>query len=195
MSSFADLLRCDPIDLDAVAEHLDALPHAERVKQVREVSGGLQRKLFAAAEGFRRLDFTDYVPEATADRTFVRHYGKNSLPAFSNFEKRFARPSPGSPVMWGFNHSPMMGLVGPGHFVLRSGPGPREMHVDYYSHPPERLDGAPPLKRNDKGISTLVYGHMIDVLRGVSDHVSIGRAVKNGAETPNYFLLCRDGEA
>ncbi|MCP4871663.1 MAG: hypothetical protein GY898_23380 [Proteobacteria bacterium] len=195
MSTFADLLKCDPIDMDTVAAHLDALPHDERVKQVRRVGGGLQRKLFAAAQGFKALDHAYYVPEATDDKTFVRHYGKNSLPLFSIFEKRFARPEPESPVMWGYNHSSMMPLVGPGHFVLRTGPGDGEMHVDYYSTPPERLDGAPKLKANDSGISTLVYGHMIDVMRGVSDHVSIGRAVKKGARTANYFLLCREGAA
>ncbi len=192
MSTFADLLKCDPIDLGAVAAHLDALPHEERVKQVRQVNGGLQKKLYAAALGSRELDMEYYVPKATSDRTFVRHYGKNSLPAFSHFEKRFARPSADSEVMWGFNHSSMMPVVGPGHFVLRTGPGEGEMHVDYYSVPPERIDGAPKLKSNTAGISALVYGHMIDVMRGVSDHVSIGRAIKNGAETGNYFLLCRE---
>ncbi len=67
------------------------------------------------------------------------------------------------------------------------------MPVEYYSVPPDRLDGAPKLARNDRGISTLVYGHMIDVLRRVSAHVTIGRAIKKGQETPNYFLLCREG--
>ena len=35
-------------------------------------------------------------------------------------------------------------------------------------------------------------GWLDDVLRGVSEHVSIGRAVKHGKDTPNYFLLCRE---
>jgi len=191
VTTLNSLLRCDPIDLGAVAQHLDGLDHDERVRQVRSVPGGLQKRLFAAADGWRSLDMQYFVPDETPDRTFVRHYGKNSLPLFSHFEKRFARPEPGSPVMWGFNHGPMMGIVGPGHFVLRTGPSELELHVDYYSHPPDRIEGAPKLARNDKGISALVYGHMVDVLRGVSDHVSIGRAVKKGADTPNYFLLCR----
>ncbi len=191
--TFRLLLQASTIDLDAVGAYLDALAHAERVKQVRQVPGGLQSRLFAAAEGSGPLDHDYFVPEDTADQTFVRHYGKNSLPAFSIFEKRFARPTAGSPVMWGYNHSSMMPLVGPGHFVLRTGPEPGEMHVDYYSVPAERLDGAPPLARNDSGISALVYGHMIDVLRRVSAHVTIGRAVKKGKDTPNYFLLCREG--
>jgi hypothetical protein len=192
MTTFRDLLSAETIDMDAVSAHLDGLGHGERVRQVREIPGGLQRKLYAAADGHGSLDMDYFVPPEQADGAFVRHYGKNSLPAFSIFEKRFARPQAGSPVMWGFNHSPLMALVGPGHFVLRTGPEAGELHVDYYSVPPERLDGAPALAPNDRGISTLVYGHMIDVLRRVSGHVTIGRAVKKGADTPNYFLLCRE---
>ena len=193
MTTFRDLLSRDPIDLQAVALHLDGLSPAERIEQVRAVPGKLQGKLFEAARGFKAIDFDDYVPPATPVRTFVRHYGKNSLPLFSHFEKRFARPAPDSPVLWGFNHGPLMGVIGPGHFVMRTGPEQGELHVDYYSTPPEALEGAPELAPNDRGISTAVYGHMIDVLRGVSEHVSIGRAVKKGKETPNYFLLCREG--
>jgi hypothetical protein len=66
------------------------------------------------------------------------------------------------------------------------------MHVDYYSIPEEQLEGAPALKENTAGLQTLVYGNMIDVLRRVSAHVSIGRAVKKGKDTGNYFLLCRE---
>lgn len=193
MPTFRSLLQAEPIDLDAIRSHLNGLGHEQRVQEVRQIPGGLQGRLFAAAEGSGELDSSYFVPEDTADGTFVRHYGKNSLPAFSIFEKRFARPAADSPVMWGFNHSAMMPLVGPGHFVLRTGPEPGEMHVDYYSVPEARLDDAPPLARNDKGISALVYGHMIDVLRRVSAHVTIGRAVKKGQDTGNYFLLCREG--
>lgn len=192
MTTFRSLLAQDPLDLDAVAQHLDALSSDERISQVRAIPGKLQAKLFAAARGYKALTFEDYVPGGHPDRTFVRHYGKNSLPAFSHFEKRFARPEAGGSVLWGFNYSPMMGIVGPGHFVMRTGPDEGELHVDYYSIPDEQLDEAPPLKHNDQGLSTLVYGHMIDVLRGVSAHVSIGRAIKKGRETGNYFLLCRE---
>jgi hypothetical protein len=192
MTTFRSLLAADPIDLGAVTSHLDALSSTERVAQVRAVPGKLQSRLFAAAHDHRSLSFSDFVPADKPEREFVRHYGKNSLPLFSHFEKRFARPEPGSPVLWGFNHGPLMGVIGPGHFVMRTGPEPTELHVDYYSTPPERLDGAPPLAPNDKGISTAIYGNMIDVLRGVSEHVTIGRALKHGKETPNYFLLCRE---
>ena len=33
---------------------------------------------------------------------------------------------------------------------------------------------------------------MIDYLRRVSDHVTIGRAFRKGKWTENYFLLCRE---
>lgn len=192
MTTFLSLLAQDPLDLDAIAHHLDGLSSDERISQVRAIPGKLQAKLFAAARGYKALSFDSYVPTEHPERTFVRHHGKNSLPAFSHFEKRFARPGPEASVLWGFNHSPMMGIVGPGHFVMRTGPDEGELHVDYYSIPEEQLDDAPPLKQNDQGLSALVYGKMVDVLRGVSDHVSIGRAIKKGKETGNYFLLCRE---
>lgn len=192
MPTFKQLLQQDPLDLDAIGAHLNGLGHDERVTEVRQVPGGLQKKLFAATADAPALDLEYFVPAEKPDRQFVRHYGKNSLPVFSNFEKRFARPSKDSDVAWGFNFSPVQGLVGPGHFVLRDGPADNEMHVDYYSLPDEQIEGAPALAPNDKGISTLVYGNMIDVLHRVSDHVTIGRAVKKGKETPNYFLLCRE---
>jgi len=192
MTSFHNLLGAPELDLPRITRHLDGLDSAERIRQVREIPGKLQGPLFAAARGYRALDFPFFVPADHPDRQFVRHYGKNSLPLFSIFEKRFARPDTGTPVLWGFNHGALMGIIGPGHFVMRSGPLPGELHVDYYSIPPEQLEGAPGLVENDVGISTLVYGNMIDVLRGVSEHVSIGRAIKKGKETPNYFLLCRE---
>ncbi|HCP46035.1 MAG TPA: hypothetical protein DIU15_08345 [Deltaproteobacteria bacterium] len=192
MTSFRDLLAVDSIDMGAIAAHLDTLDHQARVNELRSVPGSLQANLFRAARGYRQLTLEDFVPQSTPDRQFVRHLGKNSLPVFSHFEKRFARPASGSPVLWGFNHGPVMGLVGPGHFVMRTGPDDGELHVDYYSIPEEQLDGAPALQTNTVGISRFVYGWMIDVLRGVSTHVTIGRAVKHGKDTPNYFLLTRE---
>ncbi|MEE2830008.1 MAG: hypothetical protein VX498_12530 [Myxococcota bacterium] len=192
MTSFHDLLRQQELDLPEITRHLDSLGSEERIRQVRDIPGKLQAPLFDAVRGYRALDLPAFVPTDCPDRQFVRHYGKNSLPLFSIFEKRFARPGPASPVLWGFNHGALMGIIGPGHFVMRSGPLPGELHVDYYSIPSEQLEGAPNLVENDVGISTLVYGNMIDVLRGVSEHVTIGRAVKKGKDTPNYFLLCRE---
>ena len=192
MTTFKSLLQQDSLDLASIAGHLDGLDHEQRVTEVRAIGGRLQARLFAAASQ-DGLDITHFVPADHPNRKFVRHYGKNSLPVFSFFEKRFARPHDGAEVAWGFNFSPVMAVVGPGHFVLRAGNDRHsEMHVDYYSIPEEQLEGAPALKENTAGLQTLVYGNMIDVLRRVSAHVSIGRAVKKGKDTGNYFLLCRE---
>jgi hypothetical protein len=196
VTTLCDLLREDPVDLPKIAAHLDLLDPDRRVAEVHAVPGALQGKLFHAAKGWHPLALAHFVPDAQPDRSLVRHYGKNSLPlglhAFTWFEKRFARPEPGAKVAWGYNHGATGPFLGWGHFVLRSGPDSGEMHVDYYSLPKERLPGAPELAPQTRGLSRFVYGNMIDVLRGVSRHVCIGRAVKFGKPTGNYFLLCRE---
>jgi hypothetical protein len=37
-----------------------------------------------------------------------------------------------------------------------------------------------------------VYADTIDALRGVSAHVSVGRAMRGGKVLDNWFVLCRD---
>ena len=193
MRTFTEHLYRTSLDLDELAEHLDALSPERRLAEVHEVPGKLRWRFWKALKP-GGLSGDDFVPAGTPPRTFVRHYGKNSLPAFSLFEKRFALPTEGADVAWGYNHSPAMGLVGPGWFVLRiEGDRHPEPHVDYYSVPDEQLLDGPPLQPNTRGISTFVYGNMVDVMRRVSQHVTVGRAYKKGAETENYFLLCREG--
>jgi hypothetical protein len=51
------------------------------------------------------------------------------------------------------------------------------------------------LSDNRHGIGRLVYGGMIDTLRKVSEHVSIGAAHKQGQAASAYFVLCRMPEA
>ena len=52
--------------------------------------------------------------------------------------------------------------------------------------------GWPPIKRNERGLQRFVYAGMVDFMRKVSDHVSIGRAYKGGErELPHTFVLCR----
>ena len=88
-------------------------------------------------------------------------------------------------------------VIGPGCFVAHHFADRDEVGVDYYQVPPDDAvlpDGWPRPVPNEKGLQMLVYAKMIDYLRKVSDHVTIGRAVKNGKETGNYFLLCRTGD-
>ena len=47
------------------------------------------------------------------------------------------------------------------------------------------------MRRNEIGLSRFVYGHMIDTLRRVSEHVTIGSAARKGRELGSWFVLAR----
>ena len=49
--------------------------------------------------------------------------------------------------------------------------------------------GAHVIKR---GLSRFVYGFMVDTLRGVSEHVTIGSAARRGKDHGSWFILCRE---
>ena len=50
--------------------------------------------------------------------------------------------------------------------------------IDYTMIRAEKADGWPGIKPNTKGMGKLVYGDMLDYLRKVSSHVTIGKAWK-----------------
>ena len=189
-------IRATPIKLDDVAAFLDGLGHEDRVHAVRGLGRPEQRRLYEAAEGFRRLALGDLVPADRADGQTVRHHGRNTLPAFTHFEKRFCRPAgqdPRSPAeLWGFNHQRLAPLTGPGYFVAVAEASRGVVLIDYRRVPPEAPQGWPPVRRNERGLSQFVYGHMVDTLRGVSEHVSIGSAARRGRDLGSWFVLCRE---
>ena len=41
-------------------------------------------------------------------------------------------------------------------------------------------------------LGRFVYGFMIDTLRRVSEHVTIGSAARKGRDMGSWFLLCRE---
>lgn len=65
------------------------------------------------------------------------------------------------------------------------------MLVDYTRLPTLAPKGWPRILRNEQRLSRFVYNGTQDVLRGVSKHVSIGRAMRNGKDLDNWFVLCR----
>jgi len=140
---------------------------------------------------------TDMVAPHVAAMTQVRHHGKNTLPAFTNFEKRFCRPSdadPASPaLLWGYNEGSMRWLTGPGYFVLRPDPERGELLVDYNQVPPAHPAAWPALRSNERGLSQFVYGFMIDRLRGVSKHVTVGSAARKGKDLAERMLRLAEG--
>jgi len=194
--ALVSLLREPVVKPHEVARTLDSMSHPERVRAIRAVGRAEQRRLYEAVEGFRALRMTDMVAPSVPALATVRHYGKNTLPAFTHFEKRFTRPPDADPQnpdrLWGYNFSPAGGLVGPGYFVLRADPARGELLVDYNLLPEDKPADWPPIRSNERGLSRFVYGFMIDTLRGVSEHVTIGSAARRGKDLGSWFLICRE---
>jgi hypothetical protein len=179
-----------------IASFFDGLAHAERVDAIRSLGRAQQSALWDASEGFSELGLLDLVPSGTPVDATVRHYGKNTLPAFSHFEKRFARQAsvdPNDPAeLIGFNFQTLSPLTGPGYFVAVPSEREGEVLVDYRRVPTAHPVGWPDIKPNERGLSRLVYGFMIDTLRRVSEHVTIGSAARNGKDLGSWFVLCRE---
>jgi len=184
------------IRLPELSDLLDGWTHTQRVAAIRSLGRAQQRHLYRAADGFRPLRLEHLVPPSQPDFSPVRHYGKNTLPAFTHFEKRFCRPPGEDSVkpseLYGFNFQTMSPVTGPGYFVAREDSQRAEVLVDYNVVPPRHPDGWPPIRGNERGLSRFVYGFMIDTLRGVSEHVSIGSAARKGKDLGSWFILCRE---
>jgi hypothetical protein len=179
-----------------VAACLDAMGHEERVAGVRGTGRAEQRRLYEAARGFLPLALADLVPPARADGETVRHYGRNTLPAFTSFEKRFARAEGEDPraprALAGFNFQSLSWLTGPGYFVAHADPTLPEVLIDYRELPREAPPGWPALRGNEGVPARFVYGFMVDRLRRVSEHVTIGSAARHGRDLGSWFLLTRE---
>jgi len=120
----------------------------------------------------------------------IIHHGQNSLPAFNAFQKRMVQ---NNGELQGYNHQALGWITGPGHFTLRQ--DGNEVLFDYTAEPEQSFAEFPPLKSNTSGLSTLVYGHMVDRVRRVSDHCVIGAAFKKGKAMGAWFMLIREGES
>lgn len=195
-SELVGRLRDASIDRAAISAFLDALSHAERVAATRALGRGEQRRLYDAFDGFRPVELVDLVPASVANMAQVRHYGRNTLPAFTLFEKRFCRPRGADPkkpeALYGYNFQALSPLTGPGYFVARPVPGRPEVDIDYRELPPEHPAAWPAIKSNERGLGRFVYGFMVDTLRGVSQHVTIGSAARGGKPIGSWFVLCRE---
>ncbi len=193
--SLNKMLLSGAADIDEVGAYLDALEHAARVEQSRALGPKAQRSLWSLARG-RAVQLEDIVPTDRGPLETVRHYGRNTLPAFRLFEKRFCRPpaEEEADVLWGYNEGKSRRLTGPGYFVCRATDGDSrgEIVVDYYRVPPSKPAAWPGIRPNDTGVQRFIYGFTHDFLRRVSAHVTIGRAYRLDRETPNCFTLCRE---
>lgn len=196
-----DLLGFGSIDVGALARRLDALREDERVAFVRGLTKADMIRLWDATAG-RVVTAEDFVPAGVPPRVEVIHKGKNSLPLFSEFEKRFTRGDRDG-VVFGYNHNEFnWTTAGPGYFVghveskARAADQQGVFGLDYYDLPPKFAalpPGWPKMRKNEIGLTALIYAKMVDYMRKVSDGVTIGRAWKHGKRTSNYFVLARTG--
>jgi hypothetical protein len=181
------------VDVAGLAAYLDGLGDAERTAVTLSMTPSQQARLYEGAQGFRPLGIEHFVPRGVAPLAQVIHAGKNSIPIFSRFEKRFCLPEARADRLWGYNRNPrsIQGFTGPGYFVcyaIERG----EVLIDYTRIPPGTPPaGWPPVRANSAGFSRFIYDRTQDTMRGVSTHVSIGRAARAGKLMDNWFVLCR----
>lgn len=184
----------DDLDLARFARVLDELGPEGRIDTLRHLSGPLMARLYDAARGFRPTTLDALVPADTAPLTEVVHVGQNNLPTFDRFEKHFCKPEgDGTEAeLYGYNRQAWSWFSGPGYFVVRpSTDEPGALDFDYREVPKQKPAAWPTLAENRGFGPTIVYGSMIDIVRGISEHVTIGRAKRWGRLTGNYFVLCR----
>jgi len=194
MATLRDLLDGQAQDMREIERHLDALDHAQRLGEVRALGRSAQARLFDAADGYKALTLSDIVPPQRPAMDEVVHHGKNSLPVFNHFAKVFVRPpDDAEPELWGYNRAGgfIESVVGPGYFVAYPR-GDQEVLVDYLRVPAGRPPHWPDVLPNSVRLSRFVYYGTQDILRGVSRHVTIGRATKDGKPMSAWFTLCRE---
>lgn len=183
------------LDLPRLSKDLDDLGHAARVWSVRQWTRAAMAPLWEAAKGFRPVTLDDFVPSSTPPLVEVIHHGKNSLPAHTHFQKRFCKPADAEAnqdKLWGYNFQSLSALTGPGYFVMHPGAESGELDIDYTMLPAGKPESWPPIVSNGTRLGIFVYRGMIDVMRGISSCVSIGRAKKKRGWMDAWFVLVRE---
>ena len=188
--------RAEP-DASVITELLDGLALPDRITAVRGLGGArLQRRLWEAVAGNPRIAIDELVPREHAPMRPVVFHGKNSLPAFTEFQKICCRPpgERGRDTLWGYNETRIRALIGPGYYVVHDTPGSAlgGAAFDYRGVPEQPASGWPGIRDNESGVPRLVYGGMVDYMRRVARDVFIGSATRGGREMKSYFILVRE---
>ncbi len=187
------------VDRKEITRVLDEVGEPIRIQSVADLGRRELALLFDAAADNEPLTLEHFVPAGVGPMTEVIHEGKNSLGLFTRFQKRFARPPvpTNPPELWGYNEQSMRLFTGPGYFVAAL---PSEklaiegsVVIDYRRLPADKPGNWPPIMPNSARLSRFIYNGTVDVMRRVSDHVSIGRAMRDNKPMDAWFILVRRG--
>lgn len=185
MTTLNDLLARRGVTQRDVREHLGSLSPEARVREATSLEGARQGVLWKLAEGAEPVRPTDLVPTDTATLVPVPFQGQNSQPAFRFFQKVFYRMPDGR--IGGRNVGSLAPFIGDGYYVVVDAPS--GLYIDYTQLPSAAPEGWPAIRRNDRGVSTVVYGFMKDYLRRVDGRIFIGHAKKPVVGSQGYFVL------
>jgi hypothetical protein len=190
------------LDLERLSSNLDQLGHFGRLWSVRQWTRRHMAVLWEALLDFRPTTLDDFVPPSVEPLTEVIHYGKNSLPIVSRFEKHFCRPhstnGTAGGVLFGFNVQSLAALTGPGYFVARDtmredgAADVAAVAFDYTMGATGKAASWPAVRPSSHCLGRWVYGGAVDIVRGLSRHVTIGRVRKKGAWEDTWFVLVRE---
>jgi hypothetical protein len=203
-----------------IARYLDGLVEDVRMLEANSLSRKEQAHLFEMAGDNDPIRLSHFVPDDEPAHKGIHHRGRNTVPVptyFKYFEKRFAKsPDPKhAGLIAGYNHSNAF-FIRPGYFVGYETDGPHlspekaamrdewkkrgGVVIDYFlvpegwSLPPTW----PKVVPNSVGLQRLVYYRTRDFMRGVSKHVSIGRAATEDRKGDRWldfwFTLVRQQE-
>ncbi len=182
-----------------IGQWLDSLDHAARLPLVMTLRRRDQIQLWDLAGDAEEITLEHFVPPGTAPCTEVIHHGRNTLPLFNFFQKRFCIQAEGERVACGYNEGSTRWFLGPGYFVLHDTTEKAEWAergawvVDYFQVPTGNVVPSwPRIKPNSSGLQRFVFHRTRDFMRRVSSHVSIGRAWKVESAMPAWFVLCRE---
>ncbi len=174
-------------DIAELEKSLNEADHATRLSWMRDLGKKDMDALYEMAEG------RDVPPEYFLDSEGgpLTFDGRNSLPAFSNFQKAFARHQERIQG-WNVNGGIVRWFGGPGHFQVRKADNwEGQLIFDYVWECTSAPQNFPTPESNLKMPYRLVYGNMEDVVRRVSKDVIISKAYRKGKPEGAFFSLCR----
>jgi hypothetical protein len=183
--SLASLLDQPGMSMAEIGPHLDALDSADRVAECGALSAARQKRLWELASAAPRPGGGDLIPGGQDTAVFA---GRNSLGMFSHFQKRFARR--GAEIA-GYNVHPLAWLIGPGYFMVETGPAGMPLRFDYARVPTAAPAGWPRVSDNSSALARPVYGGLLDEVVWVASDVLVGSAFREGRALGSYFVLAR----